>query len=72
TLTAQSEGCGKGAAFILELPLDTPSQTVTMRHPPSNGGSNNAALVSATVVPQVTLPPKRGGLEEVPQNSRLN
>jgi C4-dicarboxylate-specific signal transduction histidine kinase len=40
TLTAQSEGCGKGAAFILELPLDTPSQTVTMRHPPSNGGSN--------------------------------
>jgi hypothetical protein len=34
TLAAQSEGCGKGAVFILELPLDTPSRVPTMSHAP--------------------------------------
>jgi PAS domain S-box-containing protein len=73
TLAAQSEGCGKGAVFILELPLDTPSQGVPARPATSIGGFNKAPLpVSATVLPPVTPPPKRGELAEAPQNGRLN
>jgi PAS domain S-box-containing protein len=69
TLTAQSEGSGKGATFILELPLEntTPS-TDGERRAPVNSESKPASLpVLPTGIPPVTLPPKGGALEKMPQ-----
>jgi signal transduction histidine kinase len=74
TLTAHSEGSGKGATFILELPLEnTASPTATVRRAPANGESSPAPLpVSPTGIAPITLPPKRGALETMPQGSGLN
>jgi signal transduction histidine kinase len=58
TLTAHSEGSGKGATFILELPLSNPtSRAVTGRHAPVNGKSNPATpSASPASTPPITLP----------------
>jgi PAS domain S-box-containing protein len=74
TLTAHSEGPGKGATFVLELPLqNATSPGAGERRTPANGGSNPAPLpVLPTGLPPITLPPKRGALEEMPQGSGLN
>jgi PAS domain S-box-containing protein len=74
TLTAHSEGSGKGATFILELPLENiTSLAATTRRAPSNGESSPAPPpVSPTGIPPITLPPKRGALEKMPQGSGLN
>jgi len=74
TLTAHSEGSGKGATFILELPLEnTASRTAAARRAPAKGESSLAPPpVSPTGIPPITLPPKRGALETMPRGSGLN
>jgi ligand-binding sensor domain-containing protein/signal transduction histidine kinase len=65
TLTARSEGSGKGATFVLELPLEnTASCGATAPRAPANGESNKAGMpVLAKDLSPFTLPPKRGALE---------
>jgi PAS domain S-box-containing protein len=74
TLTAHSEGPGKGATFILEVPIEnSSSRTATGRRAPVKGEASPVAPpVSPATVPPVTLPPTRGTLEKVPQGSGLN
>jgi signal transduction histidine kinase len=62
TLTAHSEGSGKGATFILELPIEkTTSRRATTLRTPANGGSNKAHMpVVAKDLPPFTLPPNGG------------
>jgi signal transduction histidine kinase len=73
TLTAQSEGCGKGATFILELPLDATLHTPGARHAPGPAQSSPAprpAVASART--SVSVPAQRTALESLPQDGRLN
>jgi PAS domain S-box-containing protein len=66
TLTAHSEGSGKGATFILELPLpNATSRTATERRSPVNGNSNPASpVVSPGDIPSIALSPKLDVLEK--------
>ena len=66
TLTAHSEGSGKGATFILELPLpNTPSRTTAEHRAASNGGSIPVPLpASPAGLPPITLPSRRFDLEK--------
>ncbi|MGD0812754.1 MAG: ATP-binding protein, partial [Verrucomicrobiota bacterium] len=73
TLTAHSEGLGKGATFILELPLQNTISIVSKRRAPASGGLKPAALtVSHAGLPPRGLPSKLGppGKNAVAQGSR--
>jgi signal transduction histidine kinase len=71
TLTAHSEGCGKGATFILELPLQNSTLSAAGEAPPAaNGRSKPAPLsVSSPGITPIILLPKPGLVEKVPQEA---
>jgi signal transduction histidine kinase/PAS domain-containing protein len=57
TLTAHSEGAGKGSTFVLELPIQHPASLTA-----GERGSNPAV---APVSPAIALSPERGALEKI-------
>ncbi|MGP8198294.1 MAG: ATP-binding protein, partial [Limisphaerales bacterium] len=65
TLTAYSEGLGKGATFILEIPLQNAISTTSERHAPASAGLDPAPLtVSPAGLPPFGLPSKPGPPEK--------
>ncbi|MGD0812751.1 MAG: two-component regulator propeller domain-containing protein [Verrucomicrobiota bacterium] len=65
-LSAHSEGPGKGATFILELPLQNTISTTSGRHVPASGGLDPAPLtVLPAGLPSKPQPPEKNAMAQV-------